>query len=157
MLHLIKTLTDKFFELLSEDPVRPNIPHVDRVGENKDIFVYRDEKDSVKAITCVSYQSSIPTKESELFEQTNEADTAVFYTIWSYAPGAGRKLIFDAVSHIKENNERIKRFVTLSPKTELAKRFHLKNGAIVYRENDETVNYEYQNVVKIQQKELDFP
>jgi hypothetical protein len=157
MLHLIKTLTDKFFELLSEDPVRPNIPHVDRVGENKDIFVYRDETDSVKAITCVSYQSSIPTKESELFEQTNEADTAVFYTIWSYAPGAGRKLIFDAVSHIKENNEHIKRFVTLSPKTELAKRFHLKNGAIVYRENDETVNYEYQNVVKIQQKELDFP
>jgi len=157
MLHLIKTLTDKFFELLSEDPVRPNIPHVDRVGENKDIFVYRDETDSVKAITCVSYQSSIPTKESELFEQTNEADTAVFYTIWSYAPGAGRKLIFDAVSHIKENNEQIKRFVTLSPKTELAKRFHLKNGAIVYRENDETVNYEYQNVVKIQQKELDFP
>jgi hypothetical protein len=111
----------------------------------------------VQAITCVSYQSSIPTKESELFEQTNEADTAVFYTIWSYAPGAGRKLIFDAVSHIKENNEQIKRFVTLSPKTELAKRFHLKNGAIVYRENDETVNYEYQNVVKIQQKELDFP
>jgi hypothetical protein len=157
MLHLIKTLTDKFFELLSEDPVRPNIPHVDRVGENKDIFVYRDETDSVKAITCVSYQSSIPTKESELFEQTNEADTAVFYTIWSYAPGAGRKLIFDAVSHIKENNEQIKRFVTLSPKTELAKRFHLKNGAIVYRENDETVNYEYQNVVKIQQKQLDFP
>ena len=157
MLHLIKTLTDKFFELLSEDPVRPNIPHVDRVGENKDIFVYRDETDSVKAITCVSYQSSIPTKESELFEQTNAADTAVFYTIWSYAPGAGRKLIFDAVSHIKENNEQIKRFVTLSPKTELAKRFHLKNGAIVYRENDETVNYEYQNVVKIQQKELDFP
>jgi len=157
MLHLIKTLTDKFFELLSEDPVRPNIPHVDRVGENKDIFVYRDETDSVKAITCVSYQSSIPTKESELFEQTNEADTAVFYTIWSYAPGAGRKLIFDAVSHIKENNEQIKRFVTLSPKTELAKRFHLKNGAIVYRENDETVNYEYQNVAEKQQKQLDFP
>ena len=157
MLHLIKTLTDKFFELLSEDPVRPNIPHVDRVGENKDIFVYRDETDSVKAITCVSYQSSIPTKESELFEQTNEADTAVFYTISSYAPGAGRKLIIDAVSHIKKNNEHIKRFVTLSPKTELAKRFHLKNGAIVYRENDETVNYEYQNVAEKQQKQLDFP
>jgi hypothetical protein len=37
----------------------------------------------------------------------------------------------------------IKRFVTLSPKTEMAKRFHLKNGAIVFRENEETVNYEY--------------
>jgi hypothetical protein len=25
----------------------------------------------------------------------------------------------------------------------MARRFHLKNGAIVYRENIETVNYEY--------------
>jgi len=92
-----------------------------------------------------------------LFEKCSNPNVAVFYTIWSYAPGAGRKLIFDAVSHIKENNEHIKRFVTLSPKTELAKRFHLKNGAIVYRENDETVNYEYQNVAEKQQKQLDFP
>ena len=147
MLHLIKSLTDSFFSLLSEDPVRPNIPHVDRVGDNKDIFVLRDEENKVKAITCVSYQSNIPTRECELFEVTTSPDTAIFYTIWSYAPGAGRTLIFDAVKHIKENNRNINRFVTLSPKTELAKRFHLKNGAIVFRDNDETVNYEYLNGV----------
>jgi len=123
--------------------VRPNIPHVDRVGDNKDIFVLRDEENKVKAITCVSYQSKIPTMECELFEVSTVPDTAVFYTIWSYAPGAGRKLIFDAVKHIKENNTNITRFVTLSPKTELAKRFHLKNGAVVFRDNEETVNYEY--------------
>jgi hypothetical protein len=28
----------------------------------------------------------------------------------------------------------------------MARRFHLKNGAIVFRENIETVNYEYTNV-----------
>ena len=143
MLHLIESLTDKFFELIYQDPVRPNVPHVDRSGANKDIFVFRDEDDKVKAITCVSYQSSIPTKESELFETTDDPSIAVFYTIWSYVPGAGRALIFDAVRHIKETRPEITRFITLSPKTEMAKRFHTKNGAGVYRENDETVNYEY--------------
>jgi hypothetical protein len=146
MLHLIESLTDKFFELIYQDPVRPNVPHVDRLGANKDIFVFRDEDDKVKAITCVSYQSSIPTKESELFETTDNPSIAVFYTIWSYVPGAGRALIFDAVRHIKETRPEITRFITLSPKTELAKRFHTKNGAGVYRENDETVNYEYEEI-----------
>ncbi len=146
MLHLIESLTDKFFELIYQDPVRPNVPHVDRIGANKDIFVFRDENDKVKAITCVSYQSSIPTKESELFETTDSPSIAVFYTIWSYVPGAGRALIFDAVRHIKESKPEITRFITLSPKTEMAKRFHTKNGAGVYRENDETVNYEYEEI-----------
>ena len=146
MLHLIESLTDKFFELIYQDPVRPNVPHVDRIGANKDIFVFRDEDDKVKAITCVSYQSSIPTKESELFETTDSPSIAVFYTIWSYVPGAGRALIFDAVRHIKESKPAITRFITLSPKTEMAKRFHTKNGAGVYRENDETVNYEYEEI-----------
>ena len=146
MLHLIESLTDKFFELIYQDPVRPNVPHVDRIGAHKDIFVFRDEDDKVKAITCVSYQSSIPTKESELFETTDDPSIAVFYTIWSYVPGAGRALIFDAVRHIKETRPEITRFITLSPKTEMAKRFHTKNGAGVYRENDETVNYEYEEI-----------
>jgi hypothetical protein len=146
MLHLIESLTDKFFDLLNQDPVRPNIPHVDRIGPNKDIFVFRDSEDKVKAITCVSYQQSIPTKESELFENTDTPNVAVFYTIWSYVPGAGRTLIFDAVRHIKETRPEITRFVTLSPKTEMAKRFHTKNGAGVYRENDESVNYEYEEI-----------
>ena len=146
MLHLIESLTDKFFELIYQDPVRPNVPHVDRIGANKDIFVFRDEDDKVKAITCVSYQSSIPTKESELFETTDNPSIAVFYTIWSYVPGAGRSLIFDAVRHIKETRPEITRFITLSPKTEMAKRFHTKNCAGVYRENDETVNYEYEEI-----------
>ncbi len=146
MLHIIKSLTDSFFSLLNEDPVRPNIPTTERVGDNKDIFVLRDTNDKVLAITCVSYQNNVPTKESELFEKVNNPDIAVFYTIWSYAPGAGKTLIFDAVAHIENNMPYIKRFVTLSPKTEMAKRFHLKNGAIVFRENEETVNYEYVRV-----------
>ena len=143
MLHLIESLTDKFFELIYQDPVRPNVPHVDRIGANKDIFVFRDEDDKVKAITCVSYQSSIPTKESELFETTDIPSIAVFYTIWSYAAGAGRELIVRTQESIKQEFPDIDTYVTLSPKTEMARRFHLKNGAGVYRENSTTINYIY--------------
>ena len=101
MLYQIRSLTDSFFSLLNQDPVRPHIPHTQRFGDSKDIFVLRDDENKAKAITCVSYQQSIPTSESELFID-GQADTAVFYTIWSYVPGAGRNLIFDAVKHIKE-------------------------------------------------------
>ena len=57
------------------------------------------------------------------------------------------RLIFDAVEYIKQSNKNIDRFVTLSPKTDMAKRFHTKNGAIVFRDNPETVNYEYKEVL----------
>jgi len=145
MLHLIQNLSDKFVDFLSQDPVRPHIPRTERVGVNKDIFVTRDENDNVQAITCVSYQLTVPSAESELFEQCDVPKVAVFYTIWSYAPGAGKQLIFNAVKHIKENQKSINRFVTLSPKTDMARKFHIKNGAIVFRDNEESVNYEYLN------------
>jgi hypothetical protein len=143
MIHLITSNTDKFFNFLNEDPVRPTIPKDKRIGDNRTIFSLCDENETLQAITCVSYQNFVPATEQELFITPGEPDVAVFYTIWSYAPGAGRKLIFNAVSHIKETNPNIKRFVTLSPPTEMARKFHLKNGANIFRENDETVNYEY--------------
>ena len=142
MLHLITDIADNFFNFLSQDPVRPTIPQSQRVGINRDVFVLRDNE-TVKAITCVSYQDRIPVAENELFAEAVSPTVAVFYTIWSYAPGAGRKLIFDSVKHIQATQTGITRFVTLSPKTELAKRFHLKNGAQIFKENFETVNYEY--------------
>lgn len=152
MLHLIKNPADGFFGLLKDDPVRPSIPHELRVGTNRDIFVLRDHN-GVQAITCVSYQDFIPVTENELFSVNPQPTVAIFYTIWSYVPGAGRSLIFDSVNYIKNQYPAIQRFVTLSPKTEMARRFHLKNGAFIFKENVETVNYEYlvregdQNVV----------
>ena len=142
MLHLIKDLSDKFVKYLLEDPVRPHIPSSDRIGSNKDIFVL-PEHDNVQAITCVSYVNEVPKDEKELFVTNSDPVVAIFYTIWSYKPGAGRQLILDSVDYIRKENPKICRFVTLSPKTEIAKRFHLKNGAIVLRENIDTVNYEY--------------
>lgn len=142
MIYLIKDFSDKFFKYLSEDPVRPNIPLSERLGITKEIFLLPEEE-NVQAITCVSYNDEVPTNESDLFNNKSEPVVAIFYTIWSYKPGAGRQLIMDSVGYIKENKPTIKRFVTLSPKTEMAKRFHLKNGAIILRENVDTINYEY--------------
>jgi hypothetical protein len=146
MLHLIKSATDQFFDCLKHDPVRPNIPHDFRIGDNRDIFVLKDQDEKVMAITCVSYQNSIPSTEGELFTDNLEPTVAIFYTIWSYTPGAGRKLIFNAVDYIKQTHNNINRFVTLSPPTALARKFHLNNGALVFRENLETINYEYKRV-----------
>jgi len=143
MLHLIKDLHDKFMGLLTEDPVRPAIPHVDRIGANKDIFVLRDAEEKVRAITCVSYQAAVPVSEAELFAPCDRPQVAVFYTIWSYQTGAGRELLHNAVTHIQNNHKSIDRFVTLSPKTDMARKFHIKNGAVMFRENIDTINYEY--------------
>jgi hypothetical protein len=57
--------------------------------------------------------------------------------------GAGAQLIFDTVDAIRKQHPSIKRFVTLSPKTQMAYKFHMRNGAMVLRENADTVNYEY--------------
>ena len=71
------------------------------------------------------------------------ATTAVFYTIWSYTAGAGRELIVEAQKSIESEFPEIQTYVTLSPKTEMARRFHLKNGARQLRENSDTINYIY--------------
>jgi len=90
MLHLIKSAADSFIDFINQDPVRPHIPKTQRVGENRDIFVSRADSVTARAITCVSYQHCIPEDEEQLFETTTEPEVAIFYTIWSYAPGAGK-------------------------------------------------------------------
>ena len=49
----------------------------------------------------------------------------------------------EAQRSIEEEFPGIDTYVTLSPKTEMARRFHLKNGARELRENSTTVNYIY--------------
>ncbi len=145
MLHIVKTLEDNLTQLIKDDPVRPEIPIEQRVNENSKIFVLKDEEDKPLAVTCVKFLAKVPETVSDLAETVINTNTAVFYTIWSYAAGAGRKLIEEAQANIKAEHPEVETFVTLSPKTEMARRFHLKNGAIVYRENSESVNYLYRD------------
>lgn len=141
MLHAITTTTHPLLSFLKDDPVRPEIPAEFRVSNGRIVLVLGEGKPS--AIVCVSFHNSVPVNVEDLHHVSDTPTTAVFYTIWSYVPGAGRTLLQSAVQCIKEQLPTVCRFVTLSPKTEMARRFHLKNGACILQENEATVNYEY--------------
>ena len=142
MLQAITNLTEEIVRLLKDDPVRPELPAEFRVNANSRIYVLRDG-DQTRAVTCVKFLDTVPAAVEDMVREFESATTAVFYTIWSYVPGAGRDLIVEAQKSIEAEFPGIKTYVTLSPKTEMARRFHLKNGAGIYRENPDTVNYIY--------------
>ena len=143
LLEKISQLSDELLTLLKDDPVRPEIPAEQRVDQNAQVYVLKNDEGKPVAVTCVKFLESIPASVDNLAEITMTTSTAVFYTIWSYAAGAGKDLIQAAQKDIKETKPEITTFVTLSPKTEMARRFHHKNGAETYRENADTVNYLY--------------
>jgi len=143
MLHFIRDLTDKLLEFIKDDPVRPEIPTDFRVSDGRMVAALVSE-DKPDAMVCVSFHDFVPAGVDDLKKTSQVPTTAIFYTIWSYKAGKGQELLFQAVKAIQEQYPSINRFVTLSPKTNMARRFHLKNGAIVFRENVETINYEYQ-------------
>lgn len=144
MLHLITDLTNPWLDYVRDDPVRPELSKEFRVSDNRFVCALGD--DEPRALVCVSLLDQVPEAVEDLANSVAEATVAVFYTIWSYAPGAGTELLLGVVDRIKEEFPNIQRFVTLSPKTEMARRFHIKNGAEIFRENSETINYEYKIV-----------
>jgi hypothetical protein len=143
MLERITTLTDELIKLLKDDPVRPEIPADFRVDKNSRVYVLKSETGETMAVTCVKFLAEIPQSVDDLANVAVNTSTAVFYTIWSYAAGAGRSLIEAAQEDIKTHEPQVKTFVTLSPKTEMARKFHHKNGATTYRENQDSINYQY--------------
>lgn len=143
MLHFIKDLSHKLLEFIKDDPVRPEIPTEFRVSDGRMVAALAESESEPHAMVCVSFHDFVPADVNDLNNTTQVPTTAVFYTIWSYKAGKGQQLLREAVKGIQEQYPSVTRFVTLSPKTELARRFHLKNGAIIFRENVETVNYEY--------------
>ncbi len=142
MIYKPKSLSDPILLFIKDDPVRPEIPLIFRLGERSEIFVLM-QNDEPAAILCGAYCDAVPQSCDELYRAPNSPNTAVFYSIWSYKPGSAAPLLLCAVNDIKTNRPNIARFVTLSPKTAMARRFHMKNGATEYQENLDTVNYEY--------------
>ena len=137
--------------IVREDPVRPELDYEFRSKNGREVYVLKTDG-NIDAVLCVGYTDQIPTTVGELelyaWPEFNDAPRiAVFYTVWSYSKGAGRKIIFDVVDRIKEEKSNSPmRYVTLSPKTKMAYRFHTRNGAILLRTNNATDNYEYINV-----------
>ena len=142
MLHFINNLDDPLIKFVKDDPVRPEIPAEFRVSPTSEILAIL-EGDQPKAIVCVAYRDFVPQDCTELMSQPIDPKVAVFYTIWSYVSGAGRDLIVEARKELPKRKPNICKFVTLSPQTEMARKFHLKNGATIFRENANSVNYEY--------------
>jgi hypothetical protein len=143
MIHHINTPSNTMLSFVKDDPVRPEISSDYRVSNGRIVLVLSENETSPDAMVCVSFHDSIPEKVSDLDNTSETPTTAIFYTIWSYRPGKGAELLINAVAWLQVNYPSITRFVTLSPKTPMARRFHLKNGAAIFRENEFTTNYEY--------------
>jgi hypothetical protein len=141
-LYHLRTLDDPLTKVIADDPVRPHIPLSQRINDTAEILILRAGEE-ILAATCLQWLKDVPKDEEDLVNLDHSKDTAVFYTIWSYKPGAGAELIKQAATWILSEFKDVKNIVTLSPQTEMARRFHTKNGATTLKENPNSVNYQY--------------
>ena len=72
----------------------------------------------------------------------NIGQIAIAYTVWSKKKGGGKLIVKEVFKKIKKSNH-LNRLVTLSPLTEMATNFHLRNGAKLLQVNETTQNFEY--------------
>ena len=103
---------------------------------------------------CFAFTNKIPTTVKELdllsrdaFLQSVTRDQkigkiAIAYTVWSKKKGGGKLIVKEVFKIIKKSNH-LNRLVTLSPLTDMARKFHLNNGAIEIQVNENTQNFEY--------------
>lgn len=141
-LYHLTSRTDPLASLIKDDPVRPHIPLEQRINDAAEILILRAGEE-VLAATCMQWLKDVPEDEQDLIEMGKDQNVAVFYTIWSYSPGAGAKLLKEAAAWLLKDYPNIQSIVTLSPQTKMAERFHIKNGATVHRTNETSVNYKY--------------
>lgn len=137
---MLTLITGTDLDLTVEDPVRPAIPMSWR--QQYEIWAWI-ENDQRLATVCVAWLDSVPDSEEGMLVKPRGFN-AVAYTIWSAAPGAGKKLILALQAKIKED-PLCEGMYTLSPPTEMARKFHVSNGARVYRINESTINYQYKH------------
>ena len=141
-LHHIKDINDPLTRVIKDDPVRPHIPLEQRINDAAEILILKAGEE-ILAATCMQWLKDVPEDEQDLIDMAKDRNIAVFYTIWSYSPGAGAALLQQAAKWLREEFKDMQGIVTLSPQTPMAERFHLKNGAKIRRQNETSVNYEY--------------
>ena len=136
-----------------EDPVRPELDNVFRRSYGRKIYGVK-YKGEIYAVMCFAYTNQIPKNVEELdkfshdaFLQSAQRDQnvgqiAIAYTVWSKKKGGGKLIVKEAFKKIKKSNH-LNRLVTLSPLTEMARNFHLRNGAQELSVNEKTQNFEY--------------
>lgn len=141
-LYHLRSTDDPLATVIKDDPVRPHIPLDQRINDAAEILILKAGEE-VLAATCMQWLDQIPATEADLIDFAKDKHVAVFYTIWSYSPGAGQSLIKAAAEWLLKDYPALQAIVTLSPQTKMAERFHLKNGASVHRTNETSVNYKY--------------
>jgi len=145
MLYVIENSEDSLVRLFADDPVRPSIGASFRChSPDNCVFVLLDSSLRPEAVLCCSFKSYVPSSLEELLKfEYSSASNAIFYSVWSYVRGSGRRIIPLAQSWIKENHRHIIGFYTYSPFGETVRNFHFSLGAQLYRENVDSVNYMY--------------
>ncbi len=143
MTYYLEDVTEKIGLWSNKDPVRPNLNIEFRTQSGRKVFGLHNDSGEFKSFICISRVTEVPKSESELEEYTSESgDIIIPYSVWSYERGAGKEIV-SRVLDIARQDVSISRVVTLSPKTDMARKFHLKNNAIELSVNDTTVNFEY--------------
>ena len=149
-------------QYVADDPVRGHLTADYRTTEGRQMWALYEDRYAVAhhpseeplAIICVAYTNAVPKNETELHWYSSASgtgavttDTAVFYTVWSYSRGAGREIVNTLAAHILNTRSEIERWVTLSPLTDMAARFHTKNGAVLHSVHDTCQVFEYTHLI----------
>ncbi len=139
---------------VNEDPVRPELSLEFRQAYGRKIFGIRDEEGDIAAIMCFAFTHEIPKSVEEMDTMSKDAamqaihragvqgSIAIAYTVWAKKKGGGKHMVNEVYKMIKQSNH-LNRLVTLSPMTDMARKFHLKNGAKEVQVNLTTQNFEY--------------
>ena len=143
---------------IEEDPVRPELDNAFRRSYGRKIYGVK-YKGEIHAVMCFAFTNKIPKNIDELDKFSHDAylqsaqrdqmvgRIAIAYTVWSKKKGGGKLIVKEVFKEIKKSNH-LNRLVTLSPLTEMASRFHSKNGAKLLQINKTTQNFEYQVIKK---------
>jgi predicted regulator of amino acid metabolism with ACT domain len=83
-----------------------------------------------------------------------QGSIAIAYTVWAKKKGGGRAIVNEVYKMVKESSH-LNRLVTLSPLTDMARNFHLKNGAKELQVNATTQNFEYDITLEDWEKYLE--
>ncbi len=164
---MVRLIRENELEILKNDPVRP---HLEKLGSGKQVYVLDDLSAVICVCHCKEVPTSEEELElyriedspcigvctldendvcigcgrtmNEIRERFTERSIVIAYTVWSNKPGAGRTIVNELAALAKETIS-IKRLVTLSPLTEMATKFHTRNGAKLINKSETCQNFEY--------------
>ena len=151
---------------ITEDPVRPELSVDFRISDGKRILGLRDEAGEIAAIICLAFTNDVPASVEEMALMSHDAYNqsilrgglvgriAIAYTVWAKKKGGGKHILNEVYKKFKREHH-IDRLITLSPLTEMAERFHIKNGAKLLRKNETTQNFEYDITLEQWEKYLE--